>query len=189
MENHEKEALNYFIYFLEVVIISMMYIGLTSCRSLRKTTSKMSTNYENNYTRKDSVASAEAYFVDTTKTASKTVEYKKVEYYPPAPEQSSPAIPIIKSITTIAVSEISEDKGIAKKDSNHIATTSVVRDSSSDVVAITTSEPGKDPYRWRYFFYVVVIAAGIFLYIKKAAIFGKIGLFVSKVWQWIKSIV
>jgi len=133
-------------------------------------------------------------FVDTTKREDLEVVYTKVEYYPPgtdtsytlpsrhgendaatpkanksAKEQSyhPPPEGAVKSVETFTIKRKREDLG--KSEVVNYSETKADTFLAWKTEASEITKVAKDPYRWRYIFYILLIllVAGLFFWIRK----------------------
>jgi len=98
------------------------------------------------------------------------------------PGSGTPKVPPNNNIKKIKTTEIVK----ATNENNITQTTGSVTTETGGVTAVeaqtveeVTEEPGKDPYRWRYIFGIVVIIAALFLFLRYSKFGFKIRHFLS----------
>jgi hypothetical protein len=140
--------------------------------------------------------------IDTTKTDKGKITITEIEFYPPTEsaeskpldekQSSKPSTNVsglslpnvgnignaaIKSIKQTTIEAESEKKGESKESSstNHQKNEAVVAKNEKAIQSEVM--PAPDPYRWRYIFYIMLLAAIAFLYLKRVPVLN-----------WIKTI-
>jgi len=161
------------IFLFAVVIL----ISLSGCKSLQKTTATVNSVE----TVKSSEVKTGSVTIDTTKKSNNKIEIIKLEFYPQDSThqvksdslgKTTPSVIIgnkkfpgnIKSATVTTITSNKEQKGTTAVDSSLNRNV----DRKADIKTQTTTEPGKDPYRWRWIFGIMVVigVAAYFIYNK-----------------------
>ena len=173
----------------KILFLHAIVLMLLSCN--RKQISLQSSGSEE--VRKDfENSNLVAQLVDTTKREDLEVVYTKVEYYPPGATDSTssrrqengtampkvdtyakgqsyhppPAGPV-KSVETYTIKRKREALGKVKLVSYSETKTdsSVIRKTAASQI----TKPAKDPYRWRYIFYIflILLVAAVFFWVRK----------------------
>ena len=138
-------------------------------------------------------------FVDTTRTQHGKVTITEIEFYPPTPgiavdttgaadssrpERASKPLPgnpanvnlqdvikgAVKSIKQTVIESDVEEKGENKESSESKETESAANVGRNETNVQQSQEPTPDPYRWRYIFYISLIAVAVLLYLKRTPI-------------------
>lgn len=160
------KQVNKILFFALVIMIS-----LSGCKSLQKTTATVNSIE----TVKSDEAKTASIMIDTTKKSNNKIEIVKLEFYPQdsthqgksdslSPGKTTPSVTIgnkkfpgnIKSATVTTITSNNEQKGITAVDSSLNRKV----DRKADIKTQTTTEPGKDPYRWRWIFGIIVVIGG-----------------------------
>jgi hypothetical protein len=184
-----------------IFILGVIAVCLTSCaRKAVQTEFKQAAIIQDSTTEEKVVKIS----IDTSSSEDVEITYTKVEYYPPgehevaiqeqnpyiihttggASDQSSAGRASVqrglqpKSVETYTIKKTSKKNKITKVDSS----------SKRDVVAVTQTavefkevkKPAKDPYRWRYIFYLSLLASVVGGYFYFAKRFNP--------WHWVKKI-
>lgn len=139
--------------------------------------------------------------IDTTKVEKGKITITEIEFYPPAvtdnqldKKASLPRTNVsglnlqsvgnignaaIKSIKQTAIETDSQKKGESKESS---LTTNVKNEAvvaNTEKVAKVKATPVSDPIGWRYIFYILLLAAMAFLYLKRGSILNWIKIILS----------
>lgn len=138
-------------------------------------------------------------FVDTTRTQHGKVTITEIEFYPPTPgvdttgaaDSSKPEKALrplrnnpanvklqdvgnikgaVKSIKQTVIESDVEEKGESKESSENKETESAANVGRNETNVQQSQEPTPDPYRWRYIFYISLIAVAVLLYLKRTPI-------------------
>lgn len=137
--------------------------------------------------------------IDTTKTDKGKITITEIEFYPPAASDAQPgdkASPpgtnvsglnlsnvgnignaAIKSIKQTTIETDSEKKGESKESSSATNVKNEAVSANTEKAAKVDVTPVPDPMRWRYIFYILLLAAMAFLYLKRVPVLN-----------WIKTI-
>lgn len=184
-----------------VVLFTLCMVMLYACASTRKTT-QSSEVLDVSTEKTESESSNIERLIDTTKTDKKKITITEIEFYPPnvaEPNVGKPDEPpkpsesnvqgvsldnigsinkgAIKSIKQTTIEADTEEKGESRESESSESAKSEAVVSNSEKTTNNEVEPAPDPYRWRYIFYILLIALGVLLYLKRVPILN-----------WIKTI-
>lgn len=76
----------------------------------------------------------------------------------------------VKSIKQTVIESDVEEKGESKESSENKETESAANVGRNETNVQQSQEPTPDPYRWRYIFYISLIAVAVLLYLKRTPI-------------------
>ena len=170
-----------------ILFICFCLLLFSGCGTAKKTTSNTAENIQASE-KQSETSTADLYsFVDTTKRTGIEINYYKIEFYPPCPEDEPNTIPdipdlpegivenpaggnakekppnaenkqgAIKSIEGYTIKATNEQTGINEEISN--TTTNKDAESNTDTTKaeVTTEQPAPDPYRWRYILGICIV--------------------------------
>jgi hypothetical protein len=174
-------------------LFALCVLLLTGCRTPKKLTSHTMETVTSNEKQNETTSSETYNFVDTTKKQDVEINYVKVEFYPPSPNDKPGTIPddstlpenlssnivssnpdkppnnkgAIKSIEVYTVKSKGEQSGINESKENTQVNRNAEKNEDINRQAEITEQPAPDPYRWRYILAIIiaVIVAGTGLYL------------------------
>jgi hypothetical protein len=143
--------------------------------------------------------------IDTTKTENVKITITEIEFYPPTvtderlnnestkPSNNVSCISLlnivnidnaaIKSIKQTTIEADTEEKGESRESESNESEKSEAAISNSEKNTNSEVEPASDPYRWRYIFYILMIALIVLLYLKRVPILNWMKTSLSNVWR------
>lgn len=194
------------LFYIFVLLWSLFFC--LSCSSVKKL-SEMTSSSEKNTTKEENERSFIETRIDTSKMSGLEITYTRIEYFDPArnareyetgsePEDSvlhANNIPLpseykppeskkpkgaVKSIETLSVNKVFsktekvENRAVSESEkTNH-------ESFKNNNIQKEQETPVPDPKRWRYIFYLALLAVGVFLYFKRKEIFKNVKRFFSK---------
>lgn len=175
------------------LIIILVVILMSGC-SLQKKSVSTKTAEVKTIDTKTTVSDQSVFTIDTTKVTDLEVIYTKIEYYPPAepmPEQpsgvSKAAIePPIKSVETYTIKKKTVNKGESEIQKAIVSDSTSNSTSSINQVTVEKEKPAPDPKRWRYIFYIMLLLAGAFIYLKRSKVGEILKVVLSKIAGFLK---
>lgn len=152
----------------------------------------------------ESKASHVERFVDTTKTDKKKITITEIEFYPPTPnidkpdeeppkqnESNAKGVSLsnignidnaaIKSIKQTTIEADTEEKGESRESESNESAKNEAIISNSEKNTNSEVAPAPDPYRWRYIFYILIVALIVLLYLKRVPVLNWIKTILSNV--------
>lgn len=177
-----------------ILLFIFVDIGCSTTKKATKTSESTQLSSESN----ESKFSSTEKLVDTTKTESGKITITEIEFYQTSvngestgssdktkTNVSSLSLPNICKIDNAAIVSIKqtiiEDDSKTKGESNESSSAEIIK---SEAISENIEKTAKvyeatapDPYRWRYIFYILLICAAVFLYLKRVPILN-----------WIKTI-
>ena len=194
------------LFYIFVLLWSLFFC--LSCSSVKKL-SEMTSSSEKNTTKEENERSFIETRVDTSKMSGLEITYTRIEYFDPArnareyetgsePEDSvlhANNIPLpseykppeskkpkgaVKSIETLSVNKVFSKTG--KVENRAVSESEKTNHESfkNNNIQKEQETPVPDPKRWRYIFYLALLAVGVFLYFKRKEIFKNVKRFFSK---------
>lgn len=143
--------------------------------------------------------------IDTTKTDKGKITITEIEFYPPMASDTQPSdkasppgtnvsgltLPnvgnignaAIKSIKQTTIETDSEKKGESRESSSTTNVKNEAVAANTEKAAKVEVMPAPDPMRWRYIFYILLLAAIAFLYLKRVPVLNWIKTILSNVWK------
>lgn len=194
------------LFYIFVLLWSLFFC--LSCSSVKKL-SEMTSSSEKNTTKEENERSFIETRIDTSKMSGLEITYTRIEYFDPArnareyetgsePEDSvlhANNIPLpseykppeskkpkgaVKSIETLSVNKVFSKTG--KVENRAVSESEKTNHESfkNNNIQKEQETPVPDPKRWRYIFYLALLAVGVFLYFKRKGIFKNVKRFFSK---------
>lgn len=184
--------------------MALCFMLLYACASTKKTTQTHEL-LDVSTEKTESEASNIERFVDTTKTDKKKITITEIEFYPPIsqPNIDKPDEPpkqnesnakgvslsnignidnaAIKSIKQTTIEADTEEKGESRESESNESAKSEAVISNSEKNTNNEVAPAPDPYRWRYIFYILIVALIVLLYLKRVPILNWIKTILSNV--------
>ena len=178
---------------MKKILLLLMCVLIYSCASTRKVSQTTKSTQDSVHTVQEAEAKTEK-VIDTTKVDNSKIVITEIEFYPPTPsvqDQETTQPPptnveptniggislnlgikdaAIKSIKQTTIEASSEQKGESKESGESKENKSDVIVSKNDESTQTESTPVPDPYRWRYIFYIALLATIVLLYLKRVPI-------------------
>ena len=188
------------LFYIFVLLWSLFFC--LSCSSVKKL-SEMTSSSEKNTTKEENERSFIETRIDTSKMSGLEITYTRIEYFDPArnareyetgsePEDSvlhANNIPLpseykppeskkpkgaVKSIETLSVNKVFSKTG--KVENRAVSESEKTNHESfkNNNIQKEQETPVPDPKRWRYIFYLALLAVGVFLYFKRKEIFKNV---------------
>lgn len=193
------------LFYIFVLLWSLFFC--LSCSSVKKL-SEMTSSSEKNTTKEENERSFIETRIDTSKMSGLEITYTRIEYFDPArnareyetesepegsvlhanniplpsdkpPESKNPK-GAVKSIETLSVNKVFSKTG--KVENRAVSESEKTNHESfkDNNIQKEQETPVPDPKRWRYIFYLALLAVGVFLYFKRKEILKNVKRFFSK---------
>ncbi len=159
----------------KIIIIAALLLLLVSCGATKKT---MQTNemHIDSLAASKSMSEQVEKIVDTTRTEHGKITITEIDFFQsPIIEPNARADltnfgnvqGVVKSIRQTVIESNVEEKGESNEsresnESDNVATVTKIMECTDK-----QQEPAKDPYRWRYIFFISLFAGGVLLYLKR----------------------
>jgi hypothetical protein len=172
-------------FFLPFTLYLLPLLLLFGCRSAKKISSEVLVSQQATSGSSENISQTGYHFLDTTKKVNNKTTYFHIEFYPPeeqvkdeelkieAEENQWPDLPLtrypapVKSITALTVETLAEQAGIVSDSTSTTYNAALDRQEETVVSEVSSEQPAPDPYRWRYFFGIIIVIgiAGVGIYI------------------------
>lgn len=193
------------LFYIFVLLWSLFFC--LSCSSVKKL-SEMTSSSEKNTTKEENERSFIETRIDTSKMSGLEITYTRIEYFDPArnareyetesepegsvlhtnniplpsdkPPESKKPKGAVKSIETLSVNKVFSKTG--KVENRAVSESEKTNHESfkDNNIQKEQETPVPDPKRWRYIFYLALLAVGVFLYFKRKEILKNVKRFFSK---------
>lgn len=193
------------LFYIFVLLWSLFFC--LSCSSVKKL-SEMTSSSEKNTTKEENERSFIETRIDTSKMSGLEITYTRIEYFDPArnareyetesepegsvlhanniplpsdkPPESKKPKGAVKSIETLSVNKVFRKTG--KVENRAVSESEKTNHESfkDNNIQKEQETPVPDPKRWRYIFYLALLAVGVFLYFKRKEILKNVKRFFSK---------
>lgn len=193
------------LFYIFVLLWSLFFC--LSCSSVKKL-SEMTSSSEKNTTKEENERSFIETRIDTSKMSGLEITYTRIEYFDPArnareyetesepegsvlhanniplpsdkPPESEKPKGAVKSIETLSINKVFSKTG--KVENRAVSESEKTNHESfkDNNIQKEQETPVPDPKRWRYIFYLALLAVGVFLYFKRKEILKNVKRFFSK---------
>jgi len=189
-------------YALLIMAFSFLFAG---CHTIKKAASTKSAETSSVEIVKK-FTDTSVFSIDTSKSSDSEIVYKKTEYYPPTaysvtnPTKTysmytfsdEPAKGSVKSEETLTVKAKSDAKGKTEVQKAIKLDSTAVENKVQSTITEQTEEPAKDPKRFRYIFYILIlivsVVLGVLIYFKILSIPNWIKSAFSALFKFFKSL-